>query len=94
MPENIQDWVPENHICKFRTDNWAALSECFVKVLAMAGETGMLKKVGGVSVDGTKIKAGTSKHVAVSHERAGQMIEQFAISRSGRTRPRLPKTLP
>ena len=66
-------------ICKFRTDNRAALSECFVKVLAMAGETGILKKVGGVSVDGTKIKAGASRHAAVSYERAGQMIEQLRL---------------
>ena len=81
MPERIQDWVPETHIsrfirgnthpdhdtiCKFRTDNRAAFSECFVKVLAMAAETGMIRQVGGVSVDGTKIKANASKHGAVS----------------------------
>ncbi len=66
-------------ICKFRRENRAALSECFVKVLAMAGETGILKKVGGVSVDGTKIKANASRHAAVSYERAGKMIEQLRL---------------
>ena len=44
-------------------------------MLAMASETGMLKRGGGVSVDGTKIKANASKHAAVSYKRAGQMVE-------------------
>ena len=41
----------------------------------MAQETAGLKKVGTVSIDGTKIKANASKHAAVSYQRAGEQIE-------------------
>jgi transposase len=64
-------------ICSFRRNNKALFSECFVKVLALAKELGCLKKVGGISIDGTKIKANASKHAAVSYKRAGEMIEQL-----------------
>lgn len=64
-------------ICSFRRNNGALFSECFVKVLALAKELGCLKKVGGISIDGTKIKANASKHAAVSYKRAGEMIEQL-----------------
>ena len=40
----------------------------------MAQEMGHLKKVGSVSVDGSKFKANASKHAAVSYKRAEQMI--------------------
>ena len=53
-------------ICAFRLKNREVFKEAFVKVLMIAGELGYLKKVGGVSVDGTKIKANASKHSAVS----------------------------
>ena len=62
-------------ICKFRRENEELFSECFVKVLSMASLSGCLKKVGGISVDGTKIKANASKHSAVSYKRAGELIE-------------------
>ena len=39
-------------------------------------ELGHLKKIGGISIDGTKIKANASKHAAVSYKRAGEMIAQ------------------
>jgi len=42
-------------ICSFRLNNQAAFQEAFVKVLMLAGELGHLKKVGGVSIDGTKM---------------------------------------
>ena len=64
-------------ICTFRLKNRDAFKEAFVKVLMIAGETGHFKKVGGVSVDGTKIKANASKHSAVSYKRADLMIEQL-----------------
>jgi len=48
-----------------------------VKVLAYAQELGVLKKRGGVSVDGTKIAANASKHAAVSYGRASEMIAQL-----------------
>ena len=66
-------------ICSFRLNNRAAFKEAFVKVLLLAGELGHLKKVGGVSIDGTKIKANASKHSAVSYKRAGEMIEQLEL---------------
>ena len=51
----------------------------FVKVLAMASELGQLKKVGAISVDGSKIHANASKHAAVSYQRANQMIEHLQM---------------
>ena len=66
-------------ICSFRRNNEAAFKEAFVKVLMVARELGHLKKVGGISVDGTKINANASKHSAVSFKRAGEMIEQLEL---------------
>jgi transposase len=66
-------------ICSFRLNNRTAFKEAFVKVLMLARELGHLKKVGGVSIDGTKIKANASKHSAVSYKRAGDMIEQLEL---------------
>jgi len=66
-------------ICTFRRNNGKVFSECFVKVLALASELGCLKKVGGISVDGTKIKANASKHSAVSYKKAGKMIQQLEL---------------
>lgn len=65
-------------ICKFRRDNGVAFKKAFVSVLELASELGALKKVGGISVDGTKIKANASKHSAVSYEKAGDLIERLA----------------
>jgi transposase len=64
-------------ICAFRRQNRALFEECFVKVLAYAGQTKVLKKVGGISVDGSKIAANASKHAAVSYDHATRMIEQL-----------------
>jgi len=66
-------------ICAFRLKNQAAFKEAFTKVLLLARELGHLKKIGGISVDGTKIKANASKHSAVSYKRAGELIEQLEI---------------
>jgi len=62
-------------ICAFRRKNRELFEKAFVKVLLMAQETAGLKKVGTVSVDGTKIKANASKHSAVSYKHAGEQIE-------------------
>ena len=64
-------------ICEFRRKNGSLFKESFVKVLAYAQELGVLKKRGGVSVDGTKIQANASKHAAVSYQRSGEMIAQL-----------------
>lgn len=62
-------------ICTFRRKNRMLFEKAFVEVLLMAQETAGLKKVGTVSVDGTKIKANASKHSAVSYKHAGKQIE-------------------
>jgi len=62
-------------VCTYRRQNRALFEEAFVEVLLMAKETKCIKKVGTVSVDGTKIKANASKHSAVSYKRAGEQIE-------------------
>jgi transposase len=64
-------------ICRFRTNNREAFREAFTKVLMMAVEMGVLKRVGWVSVDGTKVHANASKHGAVSYKRAVEMIEEL-----------------
>lgn len=63
----------------FRSKNRHIFKEAFVKVLLLAKELGHFKKIGGVSVDGTKIKANASKHSAVSYKRAGEMIKQLEL---------------
>jgi len=64
-------------ICTFRKDNKEAFEEAFTKILVLAHHLGKLKKVGGISVDGTKIKANASKHKAVSYKRAGEIIAEL-----------------
>lgn len=65
-------------IAKFRRENFDAVAACFVKVLELAREAGVLK-VGTVSVDGTKIRANASKHRNVRHDRAEELIEQLEL---------------
>jgi transposase len=62
-------------ICTFRRNNRELFEKAFVEVLLMAQETAGLRKVGTVSIDGTKIKANASKHAAVSYKRAEQQVE-------------------
>jgi len=62
-------------ICTFRRKNKKLFERAFTDVLLMASEIGGLKKIGTVSIDGTKIKANASKHSAVSYKRAGEQIE-------------------
>ena len=62
-------------ICTFRRINRALFEKAFVEVLLMAHETAGLKKVGTVSIDGTKIQANASKHSAVSYKHAAKQIE-------------------
>src|SRR6266511_3791884 len=67
-------------ICTFRRENKELLTESFVKVLQLAQQLKVLQ-FGQitVAVDGTKVLANASKHAAVSHERAGQMIAQLEM---------------
>lgn len=64
-------------ICAFRRNNRELFERAFTDVLVMASQIGGLKKVGNVSIDGTKIKANASKHSAVSYKRAGEQIEML-----------------
>jgi len=64
-------------ICAFRKDNKEAFEEAFTKILILAHQLKKLKKVGGISVDGTKMKANASKHKAVSYKRAGEIIAEL-----------------
>lgn len=64
-------------ICAFRRQNGALFQESFVRVLEYAREMGVLARRGGVSVDGTKVGANASKHAAVSHGRATEMIAEL-----------------
>ena len=61
-------------ICAFRKENKAIFEEAFTKILVLARQMKVLKKVGGISVDGTKIRANASKHKAVSYKRAEEII--------------------
>jgi transposase len=64
-------------ICAFRKENKELFSEAFMKVLLLAQQMKKLKKVGGISVDGSKFRANASKHKAVSYKRAGEIIEEL-----------------
>ena len=64
-------------ICTFRRVNRKAFEAFFVHVLEVAAQSGVIKRVGTVSVDGSKVKASASKHAAVSHGRAVALLEQL-----------------
>ena len=62
-------------ICKFRRENFEAVSEAFLQVLLLAKELQLLR-VGTVSVDGTKIDANASKRNSIRYDRAEALREQ------------------
>ena len=64
-------------ICTFRRVNRKAFEQFFVHVLEVAAQSGVMKKVGAISVDGTKVHANASKHSAVSYARAQEMLEEL-----------------
>lgn len=65
-------------ICKFRRENFDAVSEAFLQVLQLAREMGVLK-VGTVSVDGTHIAAHASKDRNVRYDRACELEAQLKM---------------
>jgi transposase len=65
-------------ICKFRRENFEAVSESFLRVLLLAKELKLLR-VGTISVDGTKLDANASKHRNVRYDRAGELIAQLEV---------------
>ena len=60
-------------VAKFRRENKEAIEGCFLEVLLMAKEMGLLK-VGTVSVDGTKIKANASRKKSLRYDRAKELV--------------------
>jgi len=65
-------------ICKFRRENFAAVSTAFLSVLKLAHELKLLK-VGTVSIDVTHIKPNASKHHALSYARACELEQQLKL---------------
>jgi len=63
-------------ICEFRRRNFAAVAECFLRVLLLARELRLLK-VGTISLDGTRLDASASKHRNLTYARAGELIPQL-----------------
>ena len=63
-------------IANFRSKNLKQLEGIFLQILVIAGEMGV-KKIGAVSLDGTKIKANASKHKDLSWSYANKLEEQL-----------------
>ncbi len=66
-------------IATFRRRFLPKLKELFVQILMIATETGMLKKLGTVSLDGTKMKANASKHKALSYGHACKIENKLRV---------------
>lgn len=67
-------------ICSFRRENRELLARSFAQVIELSARCGVLK-VGGltVAIDGTKVLASASKHAAVSHGRAGELMQELDL---------------
>lgn len=67
-------------ICTFRRENRGLLARSFARVIELSARCGVLK-VGGITVaiDGTKVLASASKHAAVSHGRAGELMQEMDL---------------
>jgi transposase len=63
-------------IAKFRRENGALIRRCFVQVLELAREMGVLK-VGTISLDGTKIKASAAKRKTMTEEQLAVELERI-----------------
>lgn len=63
-------------VCNFRVRHLEAFRALFVDTLRLARGAG-LKKLGHLSVDGTKVKANASKHKAMSYGRMEQSMKQL-----------------
>lgn len=66
-----------NTINNFRKNNSSAFREAFVQVLLLAQTTGLMRRLGTISVDGTKVHANASRHKAVSYKYAKEQIERY-----------------
>jgi transposase len=63
-------------VCSFRVRHLEAFRALFVDTLRLARGAG-LKKLGHVSVDGTKVKANASKHKAMSYGRMEESMKKL-----------------
>ncbi|WNG14351.1 transposase [Cystobacter fuscus] len=63
-------------VCAFRVRHLEAFRALFVDTLRLARGSG-LKKLGHVSVDGTKVKANASKHKAMSYGRMEEAMKKL-----------------
>ena len=63
-------------IATFRRRNGRLFERCFVQVLEMASEVGVLK-LGTVSIDGTKMKANANKYRNVTYGRCQELLEEL-----------------
>ena len=63
-------------IASFRLTFLEQIPEYFVRILEVAREMG-LRKVGSISLDGTKVKANASKHRAMSYAHARKIRKQL-----------------
>jgi transposase len=63
-------------VCAFRVRHLEAFRALFVDTLRVASQSG-LKKVGHLSVDGTKMKANASKHKAMSYGRMDEAMKKL-----------------
>jgi transposase len=88
-------------ICKFRRENFEAIAGCFLRVLELAKEIGVLR-LGTVALDGSRFHANASKHRNVGYARAGVLIVQLNLdiadlmhkAESADTAPAEKETLP
>jgi len=79
----ICDTHPDHDtLAKFRRENLAAVSSCFVKVLELARELKLLK-IGTISVDETKLKANAGKKNNVRYDRSVELTKQLALEVEG-----------
>ena len=63
-------------IAKFRRENGELIRDCFVQVLELAKEMGILK-IGTISLDGTKIQASAAKRRTLTEEQVIQELERL-----------------
>jgi len=64
-------------LCDFRKNNREFFKSCFKQTVVLAMETG-LACLGHVSIDGSKFKANTSKHKAMSYKRLKEKEKELA----------------
>src|SRR5215510_4414698 len=87
-------------LARFRRENAAAFTAVFQETVVLALRLG-LARLGHVALDGTKLRANSSKHKAMSYgrmrQREAQLTEEIArlvVGRRRRTRPRTGSTGP